>query len=139
MRTLHTLPRFDDRWSYLYLERGRLDQDGDGLHFHNAGGTTPLPIDQLGLVMLGPGTTLTHAAVKALARNNCLVAWVGEEGVRLYAHATGGTFSARRVLHQARLWADENLRLAVIQRMYQKRFPGMDLAGKSLEQIRGME
>jgi CRISPR-associated protein Cas1 len=139
MRTLHALPRFEDRWSHLYLERGNLDQDGDGLWFRSAGSATPLPIDQLGLVMLGPGTTLTHAAVKALARNNCLVAWVGEDGVRLYAHSTGGTFSARRLLHQVRLYADEAQRLAVIQRMYQKRFPGADLSGKTLEQIRGME
>ena len=47
--------------------------------------------------MLGPGTNITHAAVRALAKNNCLLAWVGQSGVRLYAHSTGGTFSARRL------------------------------------------
>lgn len=139
MRTLHELPRFRDRWSYLYLERGRLDQDAKGLLFHNAGGDTPIPIDQLSLVMLGPGTTLTHAAVKALAANACLVAWVGEEGVRMYAHSTGATFSARRLLHQARLCSDEQQRLAVAYRMYQKRFPGSPLEGKTIEQVCGME
>jgi CRISPR-associated protein Cas1 len=86
MRTLHELPKFRDRWSYLYLERGRLDQEALGLVFRNEGGDAPVPIDQLSLVMLGPGTTLTHAAAKALAANNCLLAWVGEEGVRMYAH-----------------------------------------------------
>lgn len=139
MRTLHELPKFSDRWSYLYLEHGRLDQDASGLLFHNAAGKAPVPIDQLSLVMLGPGTTLTHAAVKALAANNCLVAWVGEEGVRLYAHSTGGTFSARRLLRQARLCSDDAQRLAVVYRMYQKRFPGSSLDGKTIEQVRGME
>jgi len=139
MRTLHELPKFKDRWSYLYLERGRLDQDSRGLKFHNAGGDTPIPIDQLSLVMLGPGTTLTHAAVKALADNNCLVAWVGDNGVRLYAHSTGGTFSSRRLLHQAQHYSDEKLRLAVVYRMYQKRFPGSVVEGKSIEAVRGME
>jgi CRISPR-associated protein Cas1 len=91
------------------------------------------------LVMLGPGTTITHAAVKALAGNNCLLAWTGQDGVKLYAHSTGGTFSARRLIRQARLATDEQLRLGVVVRMYQKRFPGEDLAGKSLEQLRGME
>src|SRR5262249_17844310 len=127
MRRLHELPKFRDRWSYLYLERGRLDQDSKGLIFHTEAGDTPIPIDQLSLVMLGPGTTLTHAAVKALAENACLVAWVGENGVRMYAHSTGATFSARRLLHQARLYSDETLRLAVVYRMYQKRFPGTPL------------
>src|SRR6516225_7972978 len=114
MRTLHELPKFSDRWSYLYLERGRLDQDAAGLVFHNESGDTPVPVDQLSLVMLGPGSTLTHAAVKALAANNCLLAWVGENGVRMYAHSTGGTFSARRLLHQAHLFCDEAKRLAVV-------------------------
>src|SRR5205823_2095256 len=66
-------------------------------------------------------------------------AWVGDGGIRLYAHGTGGTFSARRVIQQARLASDEGTRLAVVYRMYQKRFPDTPLEGKSLEQVRGME
>lgn len=139
MRSLHELPKFQDRWSHLYLEHGRLDQDTHGLVFHDLVGHTSVPIGQLGLLMLGPGTTLTHAAVKTLAGNNCLVAWVGEEGVRLYAHGTGGTFSARRLLFQAQLYCDPKQRLAVAYRMYKKRFPGSSLEDKTIEQVRGME
>jgi CRISPR-associated protein Cas1 len=139
MRTLHELPRFRDRWSYLYLEHGRLDQEAAGLKFRNLDGDAPVPIDQLSLIMLGPGTTITHAAVKALAVNNCLLTWVGEEGVRLYAHGMGGTFGARRLLRQACLFADEAQRLGVVYRMYQKRFPGVVLQDKTIEQVRGME
>ena len=95
MRTLHELPRFGDRWSYLYLEMGTLDQTAAGLVYRNKNGDRDVPINQLCVVLLGPGTTITHAAVKALAQNNCLLAWVGQDGVRLYAHSTGGTFSAR--------------------------------------------
>src|SRR5262249_16737762 len=137
--TLHELPRFGDRWSYLYLEMGTLDQTAAGLAFRNKAGDRDVPIDQLSVVMLGPGTTITHAAVKALAQNNCLLAWVGQDGVRFYAHSTGGTFSSRRLVWQARLASDEKERLAVVYRMYQKRFPGTNLADKSLEQVRGME
>jgi len=139
MKTLHELPRFQDRWSYLYLERGVLDQEAGGLVLHTLDADTPLPIDQLSLVMLGPGISITHAAVKALAANNCLLAWVGEQGIRLYAHSTGGTFSARRLILQAKLASDDDSRLAVAYRMYQKRFPGTPLEGKSIEQVRGME
>src|SRR5262245_34460341 len=101
MRTLHELPPFRDRWTYVYFEYGELDRQQGGLVFHNAGAFTPLPINQLSLLMLGPGTSVTHAAVKVLAENNCLLAWVGEDGVKLYAHSTGGTFSARRLVAQA--------------------------------------
>lgn len=139
MRTLHELPRFRDRWSYLYLEMGQLDQDAFGLVFHNKVGETPVPIGQLSVVMLGPGTTVTHAAVKALAQSNCLLAWVGEDGTRLYSHSTGGTFSSHRLLRQARLVSDDALRMAVVRRMYCKRFSSEGLEGKSIHQIRGME
>jgi CRISPR-associated protein Cas1 len=139
VRKLHELPKFRDRWAYLYLERGRLDQDSTGLIFHTIAGDAPLPVNQLSLIMLGPGSTVTHAAVKALAANNCLLAWVGENGIRTYALSTGGTFSARRLLHQARLFSDEKKRLEVVYRMYGKRFPAGELAGKTIEQVRGME
>lgn len=139
MRTLYELPRFRDRWSYIYLEMGRLDVDADGLAFHQGNGVVPVPIDQLSLVMLGPGSTITHAAVKALSRNNCLLAWTGQDGVRLYAASTGGTYSARRLIRQARLVSDEDSRLRVAWRMYRFRFKEPIPEEVTLQQIRGME
>jgi len=139
MRTLYELPRFRDRWSYLYLEMGRLDVDADGLTFHQVDALVPVPIDQLSLVMLGPGSTITHAAVKALSRNNCLLAWTGQDGVRLYAASTGGTYSARRLIRQARLVSDEDSRLRVAWRMYRFRFKESIPEEVTLQQIRGME
>jgi CRISPR-associated protein Cas1 len=52
MRTLHELPRFQDRWSYPYLEHRRLDEEAAGLVFHNVSGDAPVPIDQLSLILL---------------------------------------------------------------------------------------
>jgi len=139
MRNLHDLPKFEDRWSHLYLEHGKLDQDASSLLFYNKEGQIRIPIDQLAFVMLGPGTRVTHAAIRALADNNCLVCWTGEQGVRLYAHSTGGTFSSHRLLHQVKLWANKKLKNQVIKRMYQKRFPEKLDDKLSLSQIRGME
>ncbi|BAQ35290.1 type I-E CRISPR-associated endonuclease Cas1e [Dehalococcoides sp. THU3] len=139
MRTLYELPRFRDRWSYLYLEMGRLDVDADGLGFHQENCVVPVPIDQLGVVMLGPGSTVTHAAIKSLSQNNCLVAWTGQDGIRLYAASIGGTYSARRLIRQARLVSDEEKRLEVAWRMYRFRFNETIPPVVSLESIRGME
>ena len=139
MRTLYELPQFHDRWSYLYLEMGRLDVDADRLAFHQGEKVTPIPIDQLAVVMLGPGSTITHAAVKSLSRNNCLLVWTGQDGVRLYAASTGGTYSARRLIHQAKLVSDEKSRLNVAWRMYRFRFKEHIPEVVSLESIRGME
>jgi len=139
MKDLHVFPKFSDRWSHLYLEHGRLDVDGSSLVLKDKDGDTAVPICQLGAVFLGPGTRVTHAAMKAMAENNCLVCWTGEQGVRLYAHSTGGTHSAVRLLRQAQLYCDEKLRLDVVRRMYQKRFPEPLPQRLDIQQVRGME
>ena len=139
MKDLHILPKFGDRWSHLYLEHGRLEQEDASLTFYGAAGKVDIPISQLGLLMLGPGTAVTHRALAALADNNCLVCWTGEQGVRMYAHSTGGTHSSRRLLRQAGLYTDEAARLQVVKRMYEKRFPEKVPPETTLEQLRGME
>jgi len=139
MKTLQEIPKFSDRWSHLYLEMGLVDKDADGLNFSNKAGVVPLPIDQISLLMLGPGTSITQQAMKALAENNCLVSWVGQEGVRMYAHSTGGTFSSRRLLIQARLASNDESRQEVARRMYEMRFLEKPPKTKSIEQLRGME
>jgi CRISPR-associated protein Cas1 len=136
---LHQLARFDDRLSYLYVEHARLDQCDKAIAIHDQTGTTPVPVATLALLMLGPGTTITHAAMRSLADNNCLVTWVGEQAVRVYAHSTGGTRSAAALLRQAALVSDPLQRLAVVRRMYRRRFPSSVDLNLTLQQLRGME
>ena len=139
VRNLQDLPKFEDRWSHLYLEHGRLDEKSGALLFHGADGTLEIPINQLGLLLLGPGTTVTHAAVRFLADNNTMVCWTGEHGVRLYAHSTGGTHASRRLLRQASLYSNMETRIDVIRRMYCRRFPDKLPENVSLDTVRGME
>jgi len=117
-----------------------LQKTKEGLGFVDPqGGMTAVPLDQFAVILLGPGTTLTHAAARMLADNNTLVCWSGEQGVRLYAYGTGGTHSAARLLRQAEAWANPKQRLAVIARMYRKRFVEDIPPRTSLETIRAME
>jgi len=139
MKDLHVLPKFSDRWSYIYLEHGRIDVDGSSLVLKDKDGDTAVPVCQLGVVFLGPGTRVTQAAMKAMAENNCLACWTGEQGVRLYAHSTGGTHSSVRLLRQAQLYCDPQARLGVVRRMYQKRFPEALPEKLDIQQVRGME
>lgn len=64
---LQELPRFGNRISYLYVQHARIEQDERAIAIHEPDGTTQVPIAALAVLMLGPGTTLTHAAVKTLA------------------------------------------------------------------------
>ncbi|MGC8880510.1 MAG: type I-E CRISPR-associated endonuclease Cas1e [Anaerolineae bacterium] len=140
MRNLHALPQLADSLSYLYLEHGRLERDTHSVVFIDAeGGCTAIPVATLAVLMLGPGTSVTHAAVKTLAENGCLLLWTGEDGMRLYAQGSGETRKAYRLLHQARMATDPAQRLAVIRRMYAARFGQPCDPSWTLEQIRGME
>lgn len=139
MRDLHELPKFRDGWSYLYVEHCKVDQDDKAIAVHDASGKVPVPCAALAVLMLGPGTEITHAAVKVLADSGCSILWCGEGGVRTYAAGLGETRSSARLLRQAQLYADPNLRLKVVMRLYRMRFKEPLPEDLTLQQIRGRE
>ncbi len=139
MKDLHELPRFSEGLSYLYLDHCRIEQDAKSIAAWAQDGITRIPAAALGLLLLGPGTTVTHSAMRVLAENGVSVVWCGELGVRTYAASTGETRHSRNLLRQAWLATREPLRLAVVTRMYRMRFPDPLPPGLTLQQIRGKE
>lgn len=139
IQDLHDLPKFRDGLTYLYLEHGRIEQSLKAIEFLDEDGRTLVPVASLSLLLLGPGTSITHEAIKTLVDNGCLVSWVGEQGVRFYAHGTGETRKGYRLLRQAEMVCDPARHTAVVLRMYERRFGhGFDPT-LSIEQVRGME
>lgn len=139
MRDLHLLPKIRDSLSFLYVEHARVEQDDHAIAVYDANGKTPVPCASLTTLLLGPGTNITHSAIKTLAASGCLVLWVGEGGVRLYAQGLGETRSSRFLLKQVRLWADPALHEQVVRRMYEMRFDEPVDPLWTLQQIRGHE
>ena len=138
-KNLRELPKFRDGLSYLYIEHGRVEQEAKAVAWYGLDGKVSVPVSSLGVLMLGPGTSITHEAVKALADNGCLVNWVGEDSVRFYAGGLGETRSSANLMKQAEYWADPDKHLSVVRRMYLMRFTDGLEPGLSLEQIRGKE
>jgi CRISP-associated protein Cas1 len=129
-----------DRSSYVWLERGRLDvEDGAFVLVDTEGVRMQIPLGALTCVFLEPGTTVTHAAVSLAARVGTLLVWTGEGGVRFYAVGQPGGARSERLLHQARLALDPDLRLSVVRTMYRLRFGEEPPIHRSLDQLRGME
>jgi CRISPR-associated protein Cas1 len=89
--------------------------------------------------MLEPGTRVSHAAVILAARVGCLLVWVGEAGVRLYASGQPGGARADRLLDQARVALDDEARLNVVREMFRRRFDEAAPSRRSIEQLRGIE
>lgn len=139
MQDLHQLPKLRDSLSYLYVEHAVLNQKDKAIETIRKEGRTLIPIANLSVLMLGPGTSITHAAVRALADNGCSVIWCGEDAIRFYAQGTGETRKAYHLLRQAELASDPVKRTQVVIRMYRYRFQESLPDDLTLPQIRGLE
>jgi CRISPR-associated protein Cas1 len=125
--------------TFLYVERVRVEQNASAIVLVDANGHTAVPVASLSVLMLGPGTVITHAAMLACADNGCSVTFCGESGVRLYACGLGETRRASNLMAQAKAWASPEEHLAIVRRMYRMRFTDPLDDDLTLEQIRGME
>lgn len=139
MKDLHELPKLRDSLSYLYIEHAILDQKAKAVELIKKDGRSLIPIAGLSVLLLGPGTSITHAAIKSLADNGCTVIWSGQDATRFYASGTGETRKGYQLLRQAELASHPEKRMQVITRMYRYRFAEELPADLTLPQVRGME
>lgn len=138
--TRESLPQVKDKYPFLYLERGRLEIDDSSIKWIDSeANVVPLPVATLNTLLLGPGTSITHEAVKVAAAANCAVCWVGEDSLLFYAAGHLPTSDTRNLRHQLEQAANAETSLAVARRMFARRFPDADLEGKNLREMMGME
>lgn len=133
-----------DRHGLMWLGRGQLSVEQGTLRFATAGyeelgaGNYAIPYQMVSCFLLEPGSSVTHDALRLLARHSCGLVAVGEGGVRFYASLPAGPDQADRARRQARLWAEPDARIGVVHRMYHWRL-GEDLGITDLDALRGIE
>jgi CRISPR-associated protein Cas1 len=138
--TRESLPQVKDKYPFLYLERGRLEIDDSSIKWiDSTNNVVPLPVATLNALLLGPGTTVTHDAVRTAAAANCAICWVGEDTLLFYAAGFLPTADTRNLKKQIALSADSKKSIEVARRMFARRFPDADLQGKTLPELMGME
>jgi CRISPR-associated protein Cas1 len=138
--TRESLPQVKDKYPFIYLERGRLEVDDSSIKWIDSeANVVALPIATLNTLLLGPGTTVTHDAIKTAVAANCSVCWVGEDSLLFYAAGFLPTADTRNLRQQVELSANPDKSLEVARRMFARRFPDADLNGKSLKEMMGME
>jgi len=124
----------------LSIERGRLEIDDSSVKWIDCDGQViRLPIATIAMLALGPGTSITHEAVKVLAAANCSVCWVGEDSLLFYAVGQSPTSDTRNMRRQVQLACNPKDRLTVARRMYARRFPEMEIQDKEIKELMGME
>lgn len=138
--TRESLPQIKDKYPFLYLERGRLEIDDSSIKWiDSTNNVVPLPVATLNVLLLGPGTSVTHDAIRTAVAANCAVCWVGEDSLLFYAAGFLPTADTRNLKQQIELATDPEKSLEIARRLFARRFPDAELAGKSLKEMMGME
>lgn len=133
------LARAQDRLSFVYLERCLVHRDSNAITAAGERGVMHIPAAMIGALLLGPGTNVSHQAMVLLADSGATAVWVGERGVRYYAHGRPLARTTRLLDLQASAVSSRDERLRVARRMYEMRFPDEVVAGLTLQQLRGRE
>lgn len=136
---LQDLPQIGDRMTFLYLEHCVLNRQDSAITVTDDRGTVFVPAAAISVLLLGPGTKVTHRAMELIGDAGVSVLWVGEHGVRYYAGGRALTHRAELLIRQAELVSNTRLRLGVVRQMYSMRFPDEDVSKLTLQQLRGRE
>lgn len=136
---LNELPRIGDRVTFIYIEHAKINRQDSAVTVLDSKGTVRIPASMIGVLLLGPGTDISHRAVELIGDTGTSMVWVGERGVRQYAHGRALAHSSRLLEKQAKLVSNTRSRLSVARKMYQMRFPGEDVSNLTMQQLRGRE
>ena len=134
-----------DRHGLLHLDRGELTVVDGCLRFKCAGGgqvergSYMIPHQVISLVLLGPGTSISHDALRLLARHGTGMAAVGDNGVRMYTAPPLLPDTSALARRQVTLWSEPRRgRLLVARRMYARRL-GVIMPHREISVLRGIE
>src|SRR5690606_8222629 len=132
-----------DRHGLLWLDRGELCVIDGCLHFMAGKDSLSPSIDQIphqavSMILLGPGSSVTHDALRLLARHGTLLAAVGQDGVRTYTAPPLMSDRSDVARRQAELWGNPRRRISVARHMYALRL-GEVLPHRDLVTLRGIE
>lgn len=136
---LQALPQIKDRMTFLYLEHCTLGRQDGAITVTDERGIVQIPAAAISVLLLGPGTRVTHRAMELMGDAGVGAVWVGEHGVRYYAHGRPLTARTKLLQKQAELVSNTRKHLAVVRKMYQLRFPGEDVSQLTMQQLRGRE
>ncbi|MCI6041980.1 type I-E CRISPR-associated endonuclease Cas1e [bacterium] len=136
---LPQLPRASDRVTFIYVEHAKINRNDGAVTVAESRGIVRIPAAMIGILLLGPGIDISHRAMELLGDTGTSVAWVGEHGIRQYAHGRSLARTSRFLEKQAKLVSNTRTRLQVARSMYQMRFPEEDVSELTMQQLRAKE
>ena len=136
---IHALPQIKDRITFVYLEHCKINRRDSAIIVTNQDGVTDIPAGLISVLILGPGTDISHRAVELIGDAGVTIVWTGEHGVRYYASGRALTHRSGLLIKQAELVSNQRKHVAVARKMYEMRFPNEDVSKLTMQQLRGKE
>lgn len=136
---LNELPRISDRVSFIYLEHAKINRQDSAIAVRDQQGLICIPCSMIGVLLLGPGTDISHRAIELIGDTGTTIVWVGERCVRFYAQGRPLAHTTRLLEAQAKLVSNTKTRVMVARKMYQMRFCDEDVSKLTMQQLRGRE
>lgn len=138
--------RLEDRVSFLYLERCSVRQDKTGVVAYSGAEEgqckqrIQIPVSGIAVLHLGPGTSISAAAMTSCTRAGATVIFTGGGGVPANSRTVPLTNSARWALAQAKLVSSETNQRKAAVILYRRQL-GLELDADetSIAVMRGLE
>lgn len=132
-----------DRHGLLWIDKGTLSIESGCLKFCTAGGALApgnyqIPHQTISMILLGPGSSVTHEALRLLAFHGTTLVAIGEGGVRCYTAPPLATIGSSLARKQVNAWADPQKRIEIARKMYAQRL-GEIFPYDSIATLRGIE
>jgi len=134
-----TIPLFRDRWTPIYLEHGKIHVEGSGVRWVDKDGNrTVLPVSSIPCILIGPGTSITHEAIRVCSNSNTILVWVGREGFKFYSTGIVNVERNENIEKQAKFFSSSKKKKEICYKMFQYRF-NEEIGGKTIRELRGEE
>ena len=115
---LHALPTISDRMTFIYLEHCKISRENGAVTATDLDGTVYIPAAAITVLLLGPGTDVSHRAMELIGDMGISVIWVGEHGVRYYAHGRALNSHSTMLEKQAKLFSNVRSHLNVVRKTF---------------------
>jgi CRISPR-associated protein Cas1 len=127
-----------DKYPFLFIQHGKIEVDDMSIKFICADNKiVKIPCGVINCLILGPGTSITHEAIKTLSLFNCHVFWMGDNMLRFYSSGISPTNHTKNIYKQIDAFSKHRLTIAKV--MLKSRFPGENFENKTLNQLKGLE
>lgn len=136
--SLSEMPRTAQRLTFLYLEHCKIQCEDSAVKVIDSTGIYLIPSAMLSVLLLGPGTDISHRALMLIGDSGMATVWVGEKGIRYYASGSPLTGNSIFIQKQAFLFSNQRSHLRVARKMYAKRFDD-PVDNMNIQQLRGIE